>query len=424
MVMKKFKNLVHKTLLWSEKYTKTDMVYLAQGGFWLIAGHAVVIISGIITSIAFANLIPKEQYGVYQFVISFAVILGGFTLTGMGVALSREAASKSPGILKYAFKTKLKWSLAITGLSLLVSLYYFLNENIILGTSFIFVGILTPIIESSGLYRPFLKGLQLFKTDAKFGLLHRPLPVIALIIALFLTNNPLILVIVYYVSHSIASSIPYKIISTRYSEETSSNPRMITYSKHLSLMGIISRIANNIDKILVFHFLGAVPVAIYTFALLPLMHMEKIVGLINDLIFPKFARKDFHELKKSLPRKTLVFLFLIIILFILYILAAPYIYNLIFPQYHESIFISQILMLALLVKPVTIFNQVFHAHGINKAMYINRISTPIVKLILLFTLLPVYGIWGAVYAILITKLYTGILITILFYTHKYEKRLA
>jgi short subunit fatty acids transporter len=58
----------------SEKYTKTDMVYLLKGGFWLNLNN--VISSGLsfVLSILFAKYVSKEAYGSYQFLISFASI--------------------------------------------------------------------------------------------------------------------------------------------------------------------------------------------------------------------------------------------------------------------------------------------------------------------------------------------------------------
>ena len=41
------KRLVH-ILRWSERYTKTDMVYFASGNFWLITSRVIGVGSGVV----------------------------------------------------------------------------------------------------------------------------------------------------------------------------------------------------------------------------------------------------------------------------------------------------------------------------------------------------------------------------------------
>ena len=57
-------------LRWSERYSKTDMLYLVRGGFWLSLNHIAASVSSLILAVAFANLIPAETYGTYRYVLS------------------------------------------------------------------------------------------------------------------------------------------------------------------------------------------------------------------------------------------------------------------------------------------------------------------------------------------------------------------
>ena len=97
-MVQKAKNKIYKALRWSEKYTKTDMLYLAKSGSWLSFGHGFAMLSGFFMSLAFANLFPRESFGTYKFVLSMAGILGAFSLTGMGTAVTqaRDSWCESP----------------------------------------------------------------------------------------------------------------------------------------------------------------------------------------------------------------------------------------------------------------------------------------------------------------------------------------
>lgn len=411
---------VLKLLRWSERYTRTDMVYLTGGSFWLGLGYAAQLASGIILAVALANLLPKEIYGNYQFIISMSAIIGGFTLTGMGTALMRSVAKGSSGMLPVAFKTQLRWSIGIVVVAAAVSAYYFIRGNPTLGSAFLVVGACTPLLSAFSLYRPYLEGRQRFRESTLLGAWRRPLPVIAILAALMVTDHPALLVLVYFASHTISMGLLYVHTLRLHAEETTGDPELIPYSKHLSVMGFVGLVANNVDNVIVFHYLGGAPVAAYTLAQLPLTHTLKFFSLGSNLIFPKFARKTFLNIRQTLGRKLLVYSVLAGTVVLTYILLAPYIFNLIFPAYPEAILYSQVLILAVLAKPFTLYAQAFAAHRMQKTQYVIQISVALVKLILLMLLLPIYGLWGAIASILITAAYWAGLVSVLFYRTKPE----
>ena len=91
--MEKIKIKAYNLLRWSEKWTKTDMIYLARGGFWLTLGQVISSLSAFLLAIAFANLLPKETYGEYKYILSIASILAIPTLTGMAFLKTQQKKS-------------------------------------------------------------------------------------------------------------------------------------------------------------------------------------------------------------------------------------------------------------------------------------------------------------------------------------------
>jgi O-antigen/teichoic acid export membrane protein len=96
-----------RALRWSQKYTKTDMVYLAKGGGWLSIGQVVEKLSALGLAIAFANLIPQETYGTYKYIISLGGIIAIFTLSGLRTAVTQAVARGYEGSLEFGFKEML-----------------------------------------------------------------------------------------------------------------------------------------------------------------------------------------------------------------------------------------------------------------------------------------------------------------------------
>ena len=54
-------------LRWTEKYTRTDMVYLVSGGFWLSIAQIGTSILGFLLTMVLANLLAPELLGEYRF---------------------------------------------------------------------------------------------------------------------------------------------------------------------------------------------------------------------------------------------------------------------------------------------------------------------------------------------------------------------
>ena len=106
------RNKTHRILRKSEKYTKTDMVYLAKGGFWITAGQAISSGSIFLLAITFANLIPQETYGTYKYVLSITGILSILTLRGMDTTVLQAIARNFEGVLLPVLKTKIKWQIS------------------------------------------------------------------------------------------------------------------------------------------------------------------------------------------------------------------------------------------------------------------------------------------------------------------------
>lgn len=417
------KEKIYNILRWSEKYTKTDMVYLTKGGSWLALEYSFQVVSSLFLAVAFANLLPKEAFGTYQFIIAMASIVSVFTLTGMSSAIMRSVARGTDGALRYGLQLKLTWSIGIVLASGGLSLYYFFNDNQTLAIAFLIVGAFQPLISSFKLYGPFLVGKKNFQENSTLNILQKLLPFILLLLALFLTKNPLIIVAVYFIANATSVIFLYRYTVRKYKLTITPDPELKSYSKHLSFMESFLKIAGQLDKILMWHFLGAASVAIYTIAQMPVSHIKGLFNLGHPLTFPKFAKKNLTELKIILPKKITKYFFISIITATVYIVFAPFLFSVFFPIYSESVFYSQLLALAILVVPKTFISQSFISHQMKKELYISNISTSIIRIILIAILLPIYGITGAIIALIIAEFYETALLWFLFRRLRYPREI-
>src|SRR5581483_11603492 len=87
-----------------------------------------------------------------------------------------------------------------------------------------------------------------------------------------------------------------------------------------------------------------------------------------------------------------------------YIILAPFIFQLFFPKFTQSINLSQIYSLSLLSIPTTLLTLTFQRLKKNQIFYLQELTLLILLVIFLWLLVPKYGIIGAVLAQVLSRM--------------------
>ena len=423
MTIEKLRHLIYSLLKRSERHTKTDMIYLTKGGFWLLLNQTISTLSGLILLIAFANLIPAETYGTYRYVLSILGILAIGTFSGLNtVAIKASAEKKEKLFLKLVYK-KSYLSLVSSLFGVMVAIYYHLNGNSILTISFIIAAIGLPLAYTFGMYESLLLGRKNFKGVAIFSSLNKVLVTISLVVTIFLTDNLLILLLIYFIPEIILQGsfllYLYKTKPQSSTDQLDQDNRLFKFGWHLSLMDVLKIIASQIDKMLVFHYLGAGQLALYAIAITPSSQIKTVMQNLTTLALPKMNTAKAKDTASSLPGKIKRLEIFIIGLIIIYWLAAPLLFQTFFPKYIEAIFISQIYALSLLFFPRTFLSTAMTAHLKQKELYLIRFWAPIIRISIFLVALPLWGMWGAILGSI-----AGNFATTLIYQYYFKKAFA
>jgi len=406
------KKLVQKI----ETYVKTDIRYIVNGGFWSASNYGLQVSAGVITTVALANALSPESLGTYQYILAVSSVLSVLTLSGLGTAITRAVAQGIDGVLRSGFYLKLRWSILAGIIGILLSTYYLIAGDMVLGFSFLVIAACIPLLESFKLYENYLQGKQAFKDTVFLGFWRKPLPVVAILVALWFTDSVLVLITTYFVANLVSYAAVYLAVIKKYQPSKYFDLPTYQLSKHLSALKIMAEVGSHADKILIWHFLGAAEVAIYTIAQLAVRYSGGFLSTINSILLPKVSQRDLRTLQQTLPRKVLFFTASMALGVLLYIIAAPHLFKILFPQYPEAVIYSQILAFTLLLTPRTMFAQVLTAHKQVAAQYKLTVINLTLKLTFLAMLLPIFGIWGAVYSVLTTE--TILLILTFYYFFK------
>lgn len=397
------------------KKLKLDAKYVLQGGAWLTAQRFISISTSMLAAYVFANYIEPETFGKYKYVISAAGLLAAFSLSGATSSLKLSAARDFDKTLDSAYFYSLKWSVLIFSGALGASFYYFYNDDSILGYGMLLVAFFKPLMSAGGLHMSFLEGKTEFVVKAITASVQTLISTLSVVIAVFLTENILIILLTYFVSHTLTQNILFLYTRHRFIKNFSEDISFLSYAKHLSLMSVLSKISMQLDKILIFQSISGTSLAIYSFAATPVNELTEINATLKKLIFPKLATRNIDEIKEKLPAKLFFVFIFSVLLYLAYFISAPYIFSILFPQYLGAVAISQFMALSVLTFVKMPLNTTLIVQKATRQLYIINTTSPILRITLFLLLVPLFGIWGAAYSLVITDVVQAIQI---FYFYK------
>lgn len=409
-MLEKTKGRLIRVLLWSQAYTKTDMIYLASGGFWLAMEQVIFSLSTLALAVAFANLVPPETYGTYKYILSLAGLFAIFSLPGMNTALAHATAQGNGSAIHAVTRSRILYACAGSVVALLGSAYYFLNDNLQLSLALFIIATTLPIFDTFTSHLYYFVGKRRFDLRTKYHVLTQTISTLILLTTILFTSNLFFLLIAYFVPLTILrAALHYRVVQTIPRIFSQDDAQVREYGKHLTVMQILGMVASEVDKILIWKFLGPVQVAVYTFALAIPEQLKGPLKGMGELAFPKFAaqtpeyiRENFH----SLWRKLAVYAIALFGISLMYAFAAPYIFLLFFPQYLASVPYSQLFALSMVTNVAFIPIAILSAQKKTLIQYVITTAQPIVTIGLLVLLVPAYGIMGAIIALVLSKFIT------------------
>lgn len=411
--MTRLTSRLYSLLRWSEKYTKTDMVYLVSSGFWLNLNVAITTVLSFLLSIAFANLLVPEVYGTYQYLLSFATIAGALTLTGMNYAVTTAVARGHEGVFRESVRIQSLWAIVPIFFSLLTGAYYFYQGNVTLGFGLLAIGLLVPIINIFNTYSAFLNGKKEFRRAFIYSSFLNICYFVSIFLGVLYLKDALLLFIINLGINALIIFFLYIRTLTHYKPNNASDSQALTYGKHLSTMNAFTIAVRQTDSILVFHFFGPVQLAIYTFAsTIP----EKVAGLFKFLFFaalPKFSTQEKSSIQSNILSKMWKVTGASVVVAIVYFFSAPYIFQFLFPKYLVALPYSQLYALIIITSSGNLSLSALIAKRETKALYIFNSISAITLLLLQVILLILYGIWGILIARILSNLFDTILSTAL-----------
>lgn len=385
------------------------MLYVARGGALSLLGQGAGVIVSLVLAVIINHFVTKEAYGEYKFVLSLVGILAMFSLNGIPSAVFQAAAQGYDGALIRGFWANIKWSALVFLGALGLGSYYLYMGNVPLAMEILIGGSLSPFLASGNLYGPFLGGKKDFYRQTLYGILCNITPMIVFIGVILLTSNPVVLVATYFITNLAAALFFYfRTAEIYHASMHRHDADLLSYSKHLSIMGIVSGIAGSLDQILLFHYLGAAQLAVYNFATAIPDQMKGPNKNISSMMQAQFAIRSNKEISSSATNKFLWLLAFCSVITASYIILAPFIFRLLFPNYIEGVWYSQLFSLFILTIPFDVYSTFLVARKLTKELYTLYSLYSIVQIASVLIGVLFWGILGVVLSRVVTKFLIGI----------------
>ncbi|HQF57482.1 MAG TPA: oligosaccharide flippase family protein [Candidatus Magasanikbacteria bacterium] len=391
------KQKIKKILLWSQKYTKTDMVYLFKNSFWTSIGKFFSTISGIIVLIFLTRYISKDIVGQYNFYLSILAIIAIFSIPGLNTSTIEAVAKNNDGVYKKAVKTSFKWSWFGSLVLILIAIYfYFIKNDQTLFLASLITAFLFPFLYTPNTWRSFLIGKQKFKQLNFLSSLQSILYLTAMILVIIFSHGNLIWIISVYLLIQIIANIFSYFFSQRYIQNNNENSDWKEYGFFLTKMQILNLLTSNLDSIMIGIFIDMKSLAIYSVGKKMITSLQGLIKEFSNIYLAKIAKREKINFKKYFYISILTFIFSIIT-----IIFTPFIMRIFFPGYENSVIIAQLFLAFLAIWIFDLFLGYETSYNLKnkKIIFYKNIITPITYFILIIPALIFFQEIGLVLAV-------------------------
>lgn len=392
-------------------YSFLKSKFTAHDQHWLIYAQVVGSLLSLVQLLILTRVLDPEIFGQYRYGIALTMILPLFFLSGIPNAITSVTANNHEGVLFQGIKMYLRSTRIPTILFILISFGLLYFDFLFLGYTLLILGILSPLYQTVQLYSSYLNGKQDYRRIFLYGLIPDIGTILSVITASILfPEQPIIILSVFLFANTIITLIPFFLTIRTYKIKSSAEEpteALISLSKTVSQSNIIQGIGGQIDKVISFHLISSSGLAIYSIVTLAVQQFRGFQKILYSILLPKQTLNKNHT---HFYKALWLYLGGSAIFCVAYIVAAPLIFTILFPEYLAFVHLSQFASLAIIFAPLTFFTlSTLHGRHDKKSILQYTTITTILSTILLLTGSVFGGTPGIVFAFVVSNAFSGLL---------------
>ncbi len=381
---------------------RMDYGYFFRNGSMALMQNIAGLAFSVMSSVILVAALPVVTYGNYAYIAALIGLCSACTLSGMNTAVARAAARGQEYALDAAIRIQVKWCAALLIPLGAYALYLhgtgsngsFVGAFAIAGISFLITTALSPA-------GAFLFGRGEFKRLAYYGAVFNGITLVMLGATAWHTDSLVAIASAYGIgSISNATCLYFRARAIKKDMRRSSEKDdgdLFRFGGHLSIINAFSIAAEYADKIILFHFLGPIQLAMYSMASNIMDTGKAAIRSVVSVSLPKLSTIAIGEIRRDLIRHVVWGMGMGIILCLVYWIIIPPAIGELFPKYLPSIPYAQMLGISFIFMiPITYIAYVFHSQKMIAMLYVNGVVPNIMRIACYATAGIYWGIGGIV----------------------------
>lgn len=379
-----------------ERKLKINVREHAKNSILLAAGSFIASLAGLAVNILFANILAKETFGEYRFILGLFNTFNSFALTGMNVAVVQAVARGHEGALLSSIRYQLKWAIPHTLGGLIAAMIFWLNGQSTAAICLALIALVMPISNAFNTYTAFLQGKKAFQAFTASNAIQAIIVYVTIAAAAIATKHVVIITLANITATLLANAITYAWTLAKYKPNSTDEPGAIVYGRNISVLWGLRLAAEQIDTFLIHGLLGPAQLASYAVITTIPERLKGFIKIGPSVVLPDYANRTLAEIVPPLRKKMLLMFIGLGIVTAGYVILCPPVFSIIYPLYKDIIPLAQLygtsFILGLWSIPLTILFSQQESKTLGKILAASSISQGVIMAVGLFA----GGLLGAV----------------------------
>lgn len=374
---------------------------LARDSLWALGGDLALKLSALGIIVILTRALDKEEFGQYGLGVSIVAFLSIAALPGAAGAIVQSVARGYPGSYRSVTRLALRTTAVgiLFGFAVGIALVAVFDQSTV-GRLIIVASAGLPATHGLIMWESPLAGTRRFREQAKFRLLTGILRLGAVAAMVVLTDVDAVLAFgAMTVGSIVANLVPTVVHLRSIPRDAPSEGGIERFALQTSIWLAINRVANHLDKVLIFAVVSPTGLAIYVAADRVAELTKTMLQTVVGVLVPRFAVTD--RLEPSTERR-LRFVSLIAGagLIVLSVSVLPFAFPAAFTsEYDGGIIYAQLLTISLALSiHATVMFSYIRSKRDNVGFRDVTATSSVVRIALVLILVPTFGLGGAVAA--------------------------
>jgi len=360
--------------------------------FWSNLNQGLFTLSGLVISMIFVRFAGKELFGQYLFVHAIFGLFSIISIPGAATVIFRTTAQGYDGVYQKATTFRFLWSLLGIPLVVITGFFFYLFRAKTLGICLIACAFFFPFETSLQNWMVFLKGRSDFKKLTINNSIKLLVKLTSIIAVILFSKNVIVILVAYYLVEG-GFNVFYYLRTLHLSRSNELDPAWKRQSYALTIMDLSGVIFGRVDILLIGTVLQFGQVAIYGLAMKFVDIFLMVIRNTTDVILPKLYKSE-----KITIRHFYVFCLLSFLIPIVLYPIVKYPVLLLYGRECSDVVVYSQVYLAII--PFYFLNSIATGflvkYRLNREINFGRIISIVSVVVLYLTLIPLYGIWGAI----------------------------